>query len=107
MLKKILSLLILLFFVFSLTFSAYPGSGDDEPETKGHPWDDVTLITPLPEDEGSCLIISWNFNWMPYFTVLVYKTNSCSLGQVQERTKKEIRKGEAKSFQKPNSEKER
>ncbi len=107
MLKKILSLLILFLFIFSLTFSAYPGSGDDEPDPRGHPWDDIKGIQPVPGNDGIFLIIDWNFNWAPYFTVLVYKTHSQSLGQVQERTKKEVRKGEAKSFQKPNSEKER
>lgn len=106
MLKKILSLLFLFLFVFSFTFSAYPDS-EDEPDPRGHPWDDVNGIQPVPGNDGIFLIIDWNFNWAPYFTVLVYKTNSCSSEQLQERTKKEVRKGEAKSFQKPNSEKER
>jgi len=101
-----LSLLFLFLFVFSFTFSAYPGS-EDEPDPRGHPWDDIKRIQPVPENEDWYVVINLNFNWMPYFTILAYKTNSCSSGQVQERTKKEVRKGEAKSFQKPNSEKER
>ncbi len=98
MLKKTLSLLIFLLFVFTWTFSAYAGPGDD-PEPRGHPWNDVKGIRPVPENDGIRLFIGFKLNWMPHLTVVVYKIDYQSLRKVQEMTKKEVGKGEAKSSQ--------
>lgn len=67
--KKILSLLTLLFLVFFLIVSAFPDEGDD-PIPDADPWDETT-VKPVDKDEPVILVVSVSMvPFVPYFIIL-------------------------------------
>jgi hypothetical protein len=88
--KKILSLLTLVFLILFLIVSAFPDDGTDpKPDPDADPWNE-TGSTPFPEDEDATVIII-TIGYLPSTPYFTFTAVKMSVSDAPTVTKKSTR----------------